>query len=71
MIDIKWVKRFIELAYLVSSWSKDPSSKCGAVITKGKKIISVGFNGFPAGTIDAKNLYENREIKYLRVVMQK
>ena len=26
MINIKWIKRFIELAYLVSSWSKDPSS---------------------------------------------
>ena len=68
MIDIKWVKRFIELAYLVSSWSKDPSSKTAAILTRGNRVISLGFNGFPAGTDDHPHLYEDREIKYLRVV---
>ena len=33
----KWSHRFLDMAALVASWSKDPSTKCGAVITD-KKI---------------------------------
>ena len=43
----KWDRRFMDMARLVASWSKDPSSQVGAVITRGKFVISVGFNGFP------------------------
>lgn len=43
----KWDKRFLELAAFIAEWSKDPSTKCGAVITDGKQIVSQGFNGFP------------------------
>ena len=68
MIDIKWVKRFIDLAAFVGSWSKDPSTKAGSVLTRGNRVISMGFNGFPAGTDDHHHLYEDREVKYLRVV---
>lgn len=68
MISTKWASRFIDLAFLVASWSKDPSSKVGAVITKDKRIISMGFNGFPSGTLDTDKLYTERERKYLRVV---
>jgi len=65
----KWHARFIDLAYLVASWSKDPSTKCGAVIVdQNKRIISVGFNGFPKGTSDDTGLYDNREEKYRRVI---
>ena len=60
----KWDSRFIELAYLVSSWSKDPSTKCGAVITQGKRVVSMGFNGFPVGISDDKDRYRDRELKY-------
>lgn len=66
---MKWDKRFIELAYLVASWSKDNSTKCGAVIVdKNKRIVSVGFNGFPKNTNDDEKLYNNREEKYRRVI---
>lgn len=66
---MKWDKRFIELAYLIASWSKDPSTKCGAVIVdENKRIVSVGFNGFPKGTNDCQKLYNDREEKYRRVV---
>ena len=65
---VKWAKRFLDMAALVGSWSKDPSSKCGAVIVKGKRVVSTGFNGFPAGTDDHHHLYDDREVKYLRVV---
>lgn len=64
----KWAGRFIDMAFLVASWSRDPSSQVGAVIIRGKRIVSLGFNGFPAGTDDSQNLYEDRDRKYLRVV---
>lgn len=54
----------MEMARLVASWSKDPSSKVGAVIARGKFLVSVGFNGFPQGIADTMERLENREIKY-------
>jgi dCMP deaminase len=65
----KWDRRYLEMAELVSSWSKDPSTKCGAVIVRhDKTIASVGYNGFPRGCDDSPELYANRELKYERVV---
>ena len=60
----KWDYRFMEMARLVASWSKDPSSQVGAVLTRGKFVVSVGFNGFPQGVADSAERLENREIKY-------
>ena len=65
----RWDRRFLDLASLVSSWSKDPSTKTGAVIVgPDKAVISVGFNGFPKGMPDNEELYANRDEKYSRVV---
>ncbi len=65
----KWHFRFLEMAKLVASWSKDPSTQTGAVIVApNKSIVSVGFNGFPAGMPDDAELYANREEKYARIV---
>lgn len=64
----KWHPRFLRLAKEISSWSLDPSTKCGSVIVdKKKRIVSVGFNGFPPGIKDEENLYKSRPDKYLRV----
>lgn len=64
-----WNKRFLDMAELVASWSKDPSTKCGAVIVRpNKTVASVGFNGFPRGMNDDFDLYEDRERKYSRIV---
>jgi dCMP deaminase len=64
----KWDSRFLELAKLIGSWSKDPSTKVGAVIVDdNNRIISVGYNGFPKGVIDDDRL-EDRETKYKIVV---
>ena len=43
------------LADFIAEWSKDPSTKVGAVVThtKSRRIVSTGFNGFPAGVEDA------------------
>lgn len=64
-----WETRFLDLAKLVASWSKDPSTKCGAVITReDRTIVSVGYNGFPRGMRDVRALYEDRDEKYSRVI---
>jgi dCMP deaminase len=61
----KWDERFIELAKLVGSWSKDPSTQVGAVIVDGdKRIVSIGFNGFPKGVKDSQKRLVDREQKY-------
>lgn len=65
----KWDRRFIAVAELVSSWSKDPSTKCGAVIVRpDRTIASVGYNGFPRGCNDDPTLYANRDLKLSRVL---
>lgn len=49
----KWDRRYADMAVLVSSWSKDPSTQVGAVIAHpNKTIASVGYNGFPANVDD-------------------
>lgn len=61
-----WDTRFLELAALVGSWSKDPSTKVGAVIVRpDRTIASLGYNGFPRGVSD---VYFDREHKLLRTV---
>jgi dCMP deaminase len=65
----KWDRRFLEMAALVACWSKDPSTKTGAVIVRpDKSVAAVGFNGFPAGMDDSEELYADRETKYSRTV---
>ena len=50
-----WNKYYIEIAKVVSSRSIDPSTKVGAVIVSEKnRIVSCGYNGFPAGLSDEK-----------------
>lgn len=62
MID-KWDRRFLSLAETIAQWSKDPSTKVGAVITDEKKVVSLGYNGFPAGVIDCESRLQDRELK--------
>lgn len=65
----KWDKRFLELAQVVSTWSKDPSTQTGAVIVdSNNRVLSLGYNGFPQGVKDDPEKYENRELKYKMIV---
>lgn len=64
----KWDRRFMELAKMVSTWSKDPSTKCGAVIVRDRRVLSMGYNGFPVGVEDLPSRYANRETKLQFVV---
>ena len=53
----KWDSRFLEIANLVATWSKDPSTQIGAIAVKDKRLISTGYNGFPRGIEDLKDSY--------------
>ena len=53
----KWDHRYLNLAKHVATWSKDPSTKCGAVFTKNNRVVSLGFNGIPSGLEDEKYLF--------------
>lgn len=68
-MNLKWHGRYLDLAEHISTWSKDPSSKVGAVVIgKHGQILSTGYNGFPRGMNDSEELYNNREEKYKRIV---
>ncbi len=55
----------MELAFLVASWSKDPSTKTGAVIVgPDKEIRSTGYNGPVRGVNDDVKERLERPTKY-------
>ena len=56
----KWDKRFMEMADLVSTWSScyQPNRQIGAVIVKGNRIITTGYNGAPSGVKSCKERQE-------------
>lgn len=59
----KWIRRFAELANQVRTWSKDPTTQVGAVISSpDRRSIAIGYNGFPPGIADDKRL-ANRPLK--------
>lgn len=58
-----WDKRFIEVAQLVSTWSKDPGTRVGAVLVLDRRIIATGYNGFPHGILDSAVRYNDRDTK--------
>ena len=65
----KWDERFLDMSKLVSTWSRDPSTQVGSVIVGAdKRVVGVGFNGFPQKMPDLEQNYAVREEKYSRVV---
>jgi dCMP deaminase len=60
----KWNNRFLEMALKVGEWSKDRSTKVGAVIVKDRQILSTGYNGFPRGIDDSIDERHERPLKY-------
>jgi dCMP deaminase len=64
-----WDLRFMEQAALVATWSKDPSTKCGAIIVDHyRRVLGQGFNGFPRGVVDSAERYVDRPTKYAMIV---
>lgn len=67
--DHKWDRRFLDQARFIAQWSKDPSTKTGAVIaTPDRSIVSVGYNGFPQNMEDRPEWYDERSEKYSRII---
>jgi dCMP deaminase len=64
----KWDYRALSLAKFTANWSKDPSTKVGAVVMRpDKTVASVGFNGFPRNVSDDTRL-NNRDEKYELII---
>ena len=60
-----WDRRWIALVNLVSSWSKDRSTKVGSVIVDDRNtLVSMGWNGFPRGIDDTIEARHERPAKY-------
>lgn len=67
--DTKWNIRFMQMAQMISTWSKDQSTKVGCVIVSPEKaILSMGYNGFPRGVNDNIPTRQIRPTKYEFVV---
>lgn len=65
----KWIDKYFKLAEQVSTWSKDPSTKVGAIAVGRKgQILSQGYNGFPRGIEDTEARLNDRGQKYKFVV---
>lgn len=65
----KWDKRYLDLAELVASWSKDPSTKVGGcIIDENGNPVSFGFNGFPKDMKDTPERLEDRTFKYAHTI---
>lgn len=59
----------MDLAEHISGWSKDPSSKIAAVITdKNRRILSMGYNGFPKHIRDTRARLQDRDTKLKYVI---
>lgn len=62
-------ERFIALTREIAEWSKDPSTKVGAIIVGDKgQIVSQGYNGFPRGFNDSNERYFTRSMKYKYII---
>lgn len=58
----------LAIARQVSEASPDPSTQCGAVITRPDgEVVSVGWNRFPARLSGQPELYWDRPAKYARI----
>lgn len=65
----KWYRRYMDLSEQVSTWSKDPNTKVGAVIVGSKgQILTQGYNGFPRGIKDSPRRLNDRPLKLSLVV---
>ena len=62
---LSWDEYFMGIAFLSGMRSKDPSTQVGAcIIDEDKKIIGIGYNGFPIGSSD-DNMPWDKEGEFL------
>lgn len=66
MNHISWDEYFMGVAALSAKRSKDPSTKVGAcVVNEDKRIIGIGYNGFPMGCSDQVFPWGKEDKNYL------
>lgn len=63
-----WDHRWLDMAQMVSTWSKDPRYQIGAVIVCDRQLLSIGYNGFPKGYPDNAELLSDRQTKRLMTI---
>jgi dCMP deaminase len=64
-----WTRRFLRLALEVASWSKDPKGGVGAVLVdERKRVVGLGFNGFPDRIPDDHDLLRDPDAKLPRMI---
>lgn len=64
----KWDHRFLDVAHVIASWSKDPSTKVGAIaVSQSRQILAEGYNGFARRVLDNAERMQ-RPQKYLWTV---
>jgi dCMP deaminase len=59
---IHWDEYFMSLALLISSRSPSERLKVGSVIVRDNRVISSGYNGFPAGAPHTSIMLDGHEI---------
>lgn len=59
-----WDEYFLDMANLVSTRSKDKSTKVGSVLVKEGRVISTGYNGIPRGMNDNIKIRHEQPEKY-------
>lgn len=65
MFSDKWHYRFMEVAKLIATWSKDPSTKTGAIVVgPDREIRATGYNGLVRGVNDDIPERMERPTKY-------
>lgn len=65
----KWDHFFLGMAKYISSASKDPSTKVGAVLVgENNLVVGLGYNGFARGVVDSDERLNDRELKYKFIV---
>lgn len=67
-IPADWDQRFLYQAASVAAWSKDPSTRVGAVAVRGKRLLATGYNGFPRMVNDSPARLKDRDTRLAMTV---
>ena len=61
---MSWDARFLALAKHIAEWSKDPSTKVGAVVVDDhRRLVGAGYNGLPRGVTDHPDLPRDEKLR--------
>jgi dCMP deaminase len=63
-----WDQRFLYMAASVAAWSKDPSTRVGAVAVRDRRVLATAYNGFPRGLHDSLERLNDRDTRLAMTV---